>query len=223
MKKFLKPNINFIDIEQIGGVHTNLRGIIVWEKNIPVMHHFELEDQRISFKNRIQFQLRNSKIDKIIFSDKNRNVLIVSKHNNLLSDIFIFKLDLYSQLSHSQPEVFMRPLKYVYKEKKVHEMSVAQVGSNLYALTGLTIHNLNTTLLDGILSFDVHPLGLYLVVSFGFSAKVYSLQNSNISLIFSCSMQNIKKVKYSKSGADLVLFSNRQIRIVDAYSFMLKH
>lgn len=50
-----------------------------------------------------------------------------------------------------------------------------KVGKKLYALTGQEVHSLVDTIMDGVLSFDVHPLGFYIIVSFGFSAKVYSL------------------------------------------------
>lgn len=74
----------------------------------------------------------------------------------------------------------------------------------------------------GVMSFDIHPFGFYMVVSIMFNIKVYSLEPNSMTLMYSFSMHNVKRVQYSPDGSTIVLFSSRKIKLVDAYSFDLK-
>ena len=68
----------------------------------------------------------------------------------------------------------------------------------------------------------MHPFGYFLVVSFGFNAKIYSIEHSILNLIYTYNAQNIK-VKYSPNGSDIVIMNQKSIKILDAYSFSVKY
>jgi hypothetical protein len=74
----------------------------------------------------------------------------------------------------------------------------------------------------GVNSFDIHPTGFYMAVSYSFNISIYSLEYNSMTLLYSTSMQNIKKVMYSHEGSMLVMFSWKKIKILNAYSFELK-
>lgn len=95
--------------------------------------------------------------------------------------------------------------------------------NEVLALTGKRVHELHKSLLDGILYFDLHPYGYFIAVSFGFNAKIYSLEHSTLNLIYTYNSQNIKKIKYSPNGSDLVIMSQKNIKILDSYSFSIKY
>lgn len=78
-------------------------------------------------------------------------------------------------------------------------------------------------MLDGILDFDLHPYGYFIAVSFGFNAKIYTIEHSMMNLIYTYNGQNIKKIKYSPNGTDLVIMANKNIKILDSYSFSVKY
>lgn len=40
-----------------------------------------------------------------------------------------------------------------------------------------------------------------------------------MTLLYSTSLQNLKKVLYSPDGSSLVMFSSRKLKILDAFSF----
>jgi uncharacterized membrane protein len=82
---------------------------------------------------------------------------------------------------------------------------------------------MHKSLLDGILDFDLHPYGYFIAVSFGFNAKIYSLEHDTLNLIYTYNAQNIKKMKYSPNGSDLVIMSQKTIKILDSYSFAIKY
>lgn len=82
---------------------------------------------------------------------------------------------------------------------------------------------MHKSLLDGILCFDLHPYGYYIAVSFGFNAKIYSLEHSRLNLIYTYNSQNIKKLKYSPNGSELIIMSQKNIKVIDAYSFSIKY
>jgi hypothetical protein len=42
-------------------------------------------------------------------------------------------------------------------------------------MSGNQIHTLTNELLEGAISFDIHPYNIYLAVSFGVTAKIYAL------------------------------------------------
>lgn len=90
-------------------------------------------------------------------------------------------------------------------------------------MTGKKVHEMNKSLLDGILNFDLHPYGYFIAVSFGFNAKIYSLEHDTLNLIYTFNAQNIKKIKYSPNGSDLVIMSQKVIKILDSYSFAIKY
>lgn len=82
---------------------------------------------------------------------------------------------------------------------------------------------MHKSLLDGILDFDLHAYGYFIAVSFGFNAKIYSLQHDTLNLIYTYNAQNIKKIKYSPDGSDLVIMLQKSIKILDSYSFAIKY
>lgn len=74
----------------------------------------------------------------------------------------------------------------------------------------------------GVMSFDIHPYGFYMMISYMFTIKIYSLEPRSMTLLYSFSMHNVKRVEFSPDGSTIVLFSPRKIRLLDAYSFDLK-
>lgn len=82
---------------------------------------------------------------------------------------------------------------------------------------------MHKSLLDGILDFDLHPYGYFIAVSFGFNAKIYSLEHDALNLIYTYNAQNIKRIKFSPNGSDLVIMSQKTIKILDSYSFAIKY
>jgi hypothetical protein len=91
-------------------------------------------------------------------------------------------------------------------------------------LTGNLVHSLEGELIEGALSFDIHPYHLFLAVSFGFTTKVYALEGTErLSSLHTINLQGVKQVRYSPLGNHLCLLSSKCIRVVDAYSFMVKY
>ena len=79
-------------------------------------------------------------------------------------------------------------------------------------------------MIDGALSFDLHPLGLFMAVSFGFAVKVYAIEGSErLSSLFNLNGQGMKQVKYNPQGNHLCILSSKTIKVLDAYSFSIKH
>lgn len=90
-------------------------------------------------------------------------------------------------------------------------------------MTGKTVHEMHKSLLDGVLDFDLHPYGYFVAVSFGFNAKIYSLEHNTLNLMYTFNAQGIRKIKYSPNGSDIVIMSQKFIKILDAYSFAIKY
>lgn len=72
-------------------------------------------------------------------------------------------------------------------------------------------------------AFDIHPFGFFLAVSFGFSAKIYSFEHSALNLLYTYNAHTIKKIHYSPAGNDLIIMSQKYIKILDSYTFAVKY
>lgn len=72
-------------------------------------------------------------------------------------------------------------------------------------------------------NFDIHPYGFFMAVSYSFNIKIYSLEHNAMTLLYSISMHNIRKVLFTPDGAHIVLLSPRKIKFLDAFSFELKY
>ncbi len=44
-----------------------------------------------------------------------------------------------------------------------------------------------------------------------------------MNLVYTYNAQNIKKIKYSPSGSDLAIMSQKSIKIMDSFSFSIKY
>lgn len=77
--------------------------------------------------------------------------------------------------------------------------------------------------MSGILSFDVHPFGFYMVVAYSFNIKIYSIEHSSMTLLYSTSLQHLRKILYSPDGSNLLIFSSRKLKILDSFSFEVKY
>ncbi len=81
--------------------------------------------------------------------------------------------------------------------------------------------------MSGVLFFDVHPYGFYMAVSYSFNIKIYSIESTSMTLLYSMTFQQLqqqlKKILYSPDGSNLVVFSSRRLKVLDAFSFDLKY
>lgn len=71
--------------------------------------------------------------------------------------------------------------------------------------------------------FDIHPFGFYMAVSYHFNIKIFSIESNSLTLLYSMSLQNLKKIMFSPDGSSLVMFSPKYLKILDAFSFQPKY
>lgn len=62
-----------------------------------------------------------------------------------------------------------------------------------------------------------------MAISFSFNVKIYSIEANSMTLLYSMTLQNLKKILYSPDGSNMVLVSPRLIKVLDAFSFELKY
>lgn len=70
--------------------------------------------------------------------------------------------------------MFLKSIKYIYKNKPTDHIATSLVRELPIYLTGNLVHTSENELIDGALSFDIHPCHLFLAVSFGFTSKIYA-------------------------------------------------
>ena len=73
--------------------------------------------------------------------------------------------------------------------------------------------------MSGILYFDIHPYGFYMAVSFSFNIKIYSIEHNSLTLLYSTTFQQLKKILYSPDGSNIIIFSSKKLKILNAFSF----
>lgn len=71
--------------------------------------------------------------------------------------------------------------------------------------------------------FDIHPFGFYIAVSYHFNIKIFSIESHSMTLLYSMSLQNLKKIMFSPDGSSLVMFSPKHLKILDSFSFEPKY
>ena len=54
-------------------------------------------------------------------------------------------------------------------------MCIPRINEKLYALTGAEVHTLSMHRMMGVMTFDIHPYGFYMIISYMFNIKIYSL------------------------------------------------
>jgi uncharacterized protein with WD repeat len=104
----------------------------------------------------------------------------------------------------------------------VSRLAIPKIFENVHALTGSSLDTLplhKSQKLTGVHSFDVHPTGFYLAISYSFNISIYAIQHNSMALLYSTSMEHLKKVMYSPEGSMLIMFSLKKIRILNPYSF----
>lgn len=123
-------------------------------------------------------------------------------------------------MGNQDPGIFIKPIKNIHKPKPVELITTSLIKESTIFLTGKLIHSFNNELLDGVLSFDIHPYDFLIAVSFGFSTKIYTLEgNDKLTSLYTMNGQGMKQVKYSPLGNHLCILTSKVIKILDAYSF----
>lgn len=87
----------------------------------------------------------------------------------------LFQYELFIQLSNPDPNMFIKPIKNIHKKKQIEQINNSLVKDTALFLSGNLIHSLENELLEGALSFDIHPYHHFMAVSFGFTTKIYAL------------------------------------------------
>jgi hypothetical protein len=104
-------------------------------------------------------------------------MLIVSTNGQENKESFsysIFQLELFMQLSNPDPNMFLKSIRYIYKNKSTDHIATSLVREMPIFLTGNLVHTSESEMIDGALSFDIHPQHLFMAVSFGFTSKIYA-------------------------------------------------
>ena len=156
-------------------------------------------------------------------SPRNHHLLISVASESEHVNHHIFQLGLFLQLPNADPLMFSKPLRNIYKHKPNNRITCSLLRDSPFFLTGTQVHSMENEIVDGALSFDVHPLHLYMAVSFGFSTKIYAIEgHDRLISLFAMSTQGLKQLMYSPYGNHLALLFSKHIKIVDAYSFQLR-
>lgn len=100
---------------------------------------------------------------------------------------------------------------------------IPKIYEKIYALTGSEVHTLEAHKISGVMFFDIHPFGFYMAVSYHFNIKIFSIESNSLTLLYSMSLQNLKKIMFSPDGSSLVMFSPKYLKILDAFSFEPKY
>lgn len=87
----------------------------------------------------------------------------------------MFKIELYTELGIPESSLYLKEPKYKNRTKKVSRLVIPKIYEKLYAITGSEVHTLDCHRISGVLFFDVHPCGFYMVVSYFESIKIYSI------------------------------------------------
>ena len=122
-----------------------------------------------------EVELTASHIKNMSLSPRNEHLLITTVNDNEQISHNIFQLDLFLQMPSADPTMFLKPMRNIYKNKQNHRIVCSLLRSTPFFLTGTQIHSMESEIMDGALSFDIHPLHLYIAISFGFSTKIYAI------------------------------------------------
>ena len=153
--------------------------LMIWSNEQPILYQYRINESENSLylKSQISLSPTIQKIGSIFISESNRNCVVANSNTEgEITDFYIFKLEMSNQLKIPDASLYMKTMKYVNKTKKVKQLSVPKIYNTVYALTGSYIHTLEKEIIGGVLSFDIHPLGFFMAVSYSFNIKIYSIE-----------------------------------------------
>ena len=98
---------------------------------------------RLEYIRKIRLELPYSKINNIFLSPNNYNLLIIGTNGIESKDNFfysIFQLQLFSHLSNPDPNMFLKSIKYIYKNKPTEQINCSLIKEMPIFMTGNLIH-----------------------------------------------------------------------------------
>ena len=177
-------------------------------------------DVRLEYVTGFEMGLTAPHIRGMALSPRNEHLLITGATESEQVSHYVFQLDLFLQLPNADPAMFLKPIRNIYRHKPNQRIVCSLLRNSPFFLTGTQIHSMESEIMDGALSFDIHPLHLYIAVSFGFSTKIYAVEGQDRPIsLFAMSTQGLKHLRYSPRGNHLCLLFSKYIKIVNAYSF----